>query len=503
MKTTLPPPYPLTHIYTTLQHLGSLSPLLSNLQTKLLKDILLPLLSPPYCLKISKTTSDWLAIIKLDLVEFRNAEDVLSDISTILDFIGTMVYPRVTSHLEGSRLEFMKGLHSATWNAVLRELVVPSLPSTLAGVRGWLDLLLQAVEVESSTSPKGVRESPGENPAKRPVVKQFFETSAGTTWANHRRQRIGEEVRKLVLGGWGGWEGMEVEMEKVVVVEVEVDVDLSPSSVDSNQRGEITHLGKSNEDEGEGEEDCGWGFENDPPAEGSGSGVAMKPANPPPQDTEMVIEDGDERDFEAPSGDQPANEPSSVTSNGGPKPAEEEGWDFELSSQHAAQPKSVPKKPVKEAKKLAKKVALAKAKAAEEAEEREDENASGERSPNIGSGSVASMLGSLLGESGNDQLRDVQPEENIRTGKVDDEWGWEEPETSAPPLVTTRHRGGAVSETGSKAVHGESPEAPKKTVLREETRVVREKMLVSRACEKLMDLVERAVRECRDLQSAS
>ena len=311
-------------------------------------------------------------------------------------------------------------IHSAVMQTTLDKVILPAMPTSLSTVPTWLDLVRSAVEIEEA---QGKSEE---------IVKRFFDHTAGEAWANQRRKRIAEEVRRLVLGGWGGWEAKEAEREKEISMVVEVEVDeLEPI--------ESTELAKPTEKVESKETDAfGWGFDDSPKAE-------MK---------EDPLVEGDGWDFD----DSPQAGPSSPRKeNNGHNEEAADGWDFDdpIETPPVEQPKPILAKPAREAKRLGKKVAKVKAV--------QEDDPWGSGSESMPSTSAA-------------------PEPETAT----DGWGWDEPESepaTAPEPV--------------KPVVAE--EQVKRKVLKEEKRLIRETFLVSRACDKVVDIAERVLRESKEV----
>ncbi|RSH89597.1 hypothetical protein EHS25_002148 [Saitozyma podzolica] len=355
---SVPPPYPLDHTYNVLHRLGSLPPLLHTLRNHLVRDIIRHLLEGDKTWRLDVSTSESLSILRLHSSPPRQPSEILGDISKLLQTVAEVVVPPSSLDLP-ERATFIHDLRHAIYTAVLEHVILPAMPSSLASIQGWLDLLLQAVDCEGG--------SPGEG--AEAVIQPFFANEAGSAWANQRRRRVAEEARKLVLGGWGGWEAVVKDREKevTVVVEVEVEEEALPAVSASDHAKE-----KTDDDE------FGWGFED----ESSPSKVQTTQKNGHGNNGEGQVmdvdaaaneEEGwgfDEPDQAGPSSprldqNQQAADKASISDEAGG-----EGWDFDMEETPVPKPAPVVK-PAREAKKLGKK--LAKSKAAETAEPAESQ----------------------------------------------------------------------------------------------------------------------------------
>ena len=167
-------------------------------------------------------------------------------------------------------------------------------------------------------------------------VKSFYENQAGQSWANQRRSQVGEQVRKLIVDGWAGWEAVSISRDKEISVVVEVEVD-EEEDVDMDTKAEIDNpipalkaetssfpapAAKSAKTDNEEEE--GWEFEE--PV------TLAQPEAGPSSPRRIATEDADD------------------------------GWAFDddLSTPAPAPAPIKAPKPTREAKKLGKKVAKAK-----------------------------------------------------------------------------------------------------------------------------------------------
>lgn len=320
------------------------------------------------------------------------------------------------------------------------------MPSSLPAVPKWLELIHRALDIEEKHSADEFKA----------IVKPFFEVEAGRAWANQRRCRVAEEARKLIVGGWGGWEAKEAEREREVTVVVEVEVDDEVEAASAIEKEE------------ENPDAFGWGFEDDSAAKKEvAETVPSAGAAGESDDANMDAEDGwgfDESAQAGPSSPRTApTEPNGRTANS--DEGEGDGWDFDdTTAAPAPEPlKPVLAKPAREAKRLGKKVAKVKA-------EVEDDP--------WGSGSESTAPAPV-----------AQPLQQDEPEPQHDGWGWEEPlQTPAAPEPATEKA---------------APVRIKRKELKEEKKTIRETFLISRACDKLVDMAERVLREAKDLESTS
>lgn len=431
-RPSVPPPYSVSQVYSTLSAFGTLTSTLNTLRTKIVRDVLPLLVGGEW--KASQDISEMTSTFRLEKVDKQRPAGILQNVSSLLSFINTTISPPSKTPLP-ERDIFLADVQSSIFRSVLDNVLITSMPSSLSAIPTWLETVHSALDLEQQYSV-------GDQVA---VIGPFFETQAGETWANQRRRRVGEDVRKLIIGGWGGWEAREAEREKEVVMVVEVEVD-EPDPTDV--------AGESNGTKAKDDDGFGWGFDDEKEAE--------KEAEPKSTKETAIDVDADEWGFDdTPQAGRSSPRQSPKVSNGKHSTEDEsmgDGWDFE---DPVAAPASPPKpvatpKPAREAKRLGKKVAKAKAVV------EDDPWASGNES------TTAS----------------IPPSEPVaETG-----WGWDEPEPQ--PVVPADEEVKPV-------------ERVKRKELKEEKRTMRETFLVSRACDKLVDMAERVLQEAKELSSSS
>jgi centromere/kinetochore protein ZW10 len=266
----------------------------------------------------------------------------------------------------------------------------------------------------------------------------------------------------------------EREKEVTVVVEVEVEEEATQAVSVSDQAKEKT------DDDG-----FGWGFED----ESSPSKVQRIHKNgdgnngeEPVMDVDAAADEGEGWGFDDPDQAGPSSPRSGQDNQVADKAsigdeAEGEGWDFDMEETPVAKPAPVVK-PAREAKKLGKK--LAKSKAAETTEPAESQE--GWASDQSRSESAISSRPNLKVDTGKHSTN----RRKVVHAQAHAQDGWDDWADDDQPAK------------GSSPVKSKM----KKTVFKEQKRVIVERLLVSRACDKLLEIAERVLREVQELRSA-
>ena len=422
--------------------------MLHNLRIHFVRDIIEPLVTGAW--RVRYSNADNVSLLRLEHVEeTRSPSDILEDISAVLTFVKESVYPAPSSPVL-EREGFLSEIQSATFRALLGHVILTAMPSNLSNIPMWLELVQRASKLEDKNM-----SSPDSS-----IIRQFFESEAGTAWANQRRRRITEETRKLVLGGWGGWEAKEAHREKEVVMVVEVEID------DEDNDMEMVNASGQQPTTSVNDDGFGWGFEND---KAKATEVA---------DSGMDIDHGWGFDNEQSSAGPSNPRDSPKKTNGNVSASTEDvgdGWDFEDPIAPASVPEPpkpiIPAKPTREAKRLGRKVAKVTSIV--------DDDPWGSASE-----SVDDRPNSTMGPS-----MDAQSHIGGAAPTADDWGGWAGSEKYAKTL-------------GPKKVAVKFPKARRKE-LKEDTRMIKETFLVSRACEKLVDIADRVLQEAQDLSSTT
>ena len=460
----MPPPYSLEQVYTALSAINAIAPTLAGLRENITADVVAPIVSGRW--SVEADTTDSVSTLRLAKADSQQPKAILGSISTLLDSIPSKIFPALSVSLP-ARETFLAEINTAILEQVLEQVILSSMPAALSSVPSWLEIVHDALGVEEKHLVQG----------QRAVIKPFFETRAGEAWANQRRQRVDEDVRKLVIGGWGGWEAREAEREKDITMVVEVEVEPEPE-------GDVTLAGNGTAEGGEGDDSFGWGFDDEKDKKGSSTDVSMFTADDgaqPSAASNVAAEDdgwgfGEEETETTASAPEPAPAPPSD------EPAED-GWDFDdpMGAPEPVAPAPPPPtaKPAREAKKLGKKVAKA-AKVKSQAEE-DDPWGSGIESPPRAPSPLPMAI--------------EQPEQaavGTSPQVQDDGWGWDEPESqtdqASAPVETT--------------MAPPTPPKKKQSILEEQRRTIRETFLVSRSCDKLVEIADRVLKEISDSISA-
>jgi hypothetical protein len=291
-----------------------------------LKELVGPLLSGTYSL--TRESSDTTDTLRLVASSQRDSKDILVDLATLFSFVDSTVFPPISIASE-TRTSYLAILRSSTSELLLSTLILPSVPSSLDDLPTWLDTVKSASEFEAS-------QSTSSEEMKLNSVRAFYNDRAGLSWANLRRSRIGDQVRRLIISGWEGWEAVSISRDKEISVVVEVEVeepedvtmedqstqDESDLAWESASQTQVVSSSTLQTKVGTDEEDGGWEFE-EPSAQ-----MEAGPSSPRRISTEEA----------------------------------DDGWAFD-DDLSAPAPAPVPvkaPKPTREAKKLGKKVAKAK-----------------------------------------------------------------------------------------------------------------------------------------------
>ncbi|WWC85501.1 uncharacterized protein L201_000365 [Kwoniella dendrophila CBS 6074] len=497
---TTPPPqfepstsshYSLAEIYAALSRLGLLQETLQSLSNRLQKEIIQPVVVTSH--KISLSTAEKLSILRLEPNTDSSTSTVLEGVKTILDFTSNTIIPSFSSSdTSGIRDQFLESLHKSAFQSILDFVILPSLPPTLSGISDWLSTIQQAVQVESSFSKAG-----------NEVIKPFFENEAGISWAQQRRYAIADQVRQLILGGWGGWESTEKEQEREVINYIEVEVDdepiIPPVSSKTGTKGEedfgrgfdkspkqdrvdipavkpdVTKV-ESDQAEDINMEDDGWGFEESSSSSAAGPSSPRK-ASPPPPDVPMIEDEEDGWDL-----DPSPPTPSSIAE---PEP------EIAKVSEPVQAPK--PSKPAREAKRLGKRVAKVK----------QEEEYDPWASPDPGEDPIKLANGNHHVTNPPVKITSslTPPHSAPKQDEGEEGWGWDDDTTSAPIMKDSKKEIPDVS-----ALIPPAPESQmhpqKRKEIREEKSVIKELYLVSTACETLVNIAQSILYDINQLKSS-
>ncbi|WVQ64596.1 uncharacterized protein L199_002763 [Kwoniella botswanensis] len=473
---TTSPHYPLKDIYSALSKLSLLDDLLKTVSKRIQRDLIRPIVSSTHTITISST--DKLSLLRLEPSPDTSPQKVLENIKSILSFTLNTIFPPSSDLPE--RAAFVSSLTNSAFQSILDFLILPSLPPALTDAPTWLETLRQATEVESEFCQEGSQ-------SQSRLIRPFFETEAGSTWAQQRRYTIADEVRRLILGGWGGWESVVKEKEREVIsyVEVEVDVEDDAPMVVKSQK--------------DGEEDFGWGFDDSTsPKNNMNTAKVEEQGN---QDVNME-DDGWGFDESSIASAGPSSPPR--PSNPPPEQVEDEadGWDLDPSPSHSApsaEPKPTatpvpaptpkPARPAREAKRLGKKVAKVK--------HEEEYDPWGSPDPDEDTKKAT---------NGNDHHPQtpspIEPDKVVSSPSIvkqdnaDDGWGWDDDSTPAPAPST-----GTTSASTDIPVLNVPSKPTKRKEVREEKSLVIERYLVSTSCETLVDIAKSVSKDIEELES--
>ena len=425
------PTYTLPRIYSALSSLRALEGPLRQLQSHIVEQLVTPLLRGQSTIKLD--TKDSVASLSFASATARTPTEILADLSTIFDFVKTSTFPEV-ANLHKERDRFLDELHDSTTRLLLSELVLPSLPPTRTDLPGWLATVQAAVEFESQSD---------SSRSSNNTLLSFYDNQAGSSWANLRRRRVAEQVRKLILDGWQGWEAVEISRDKEISVVVEVEVEQedepmpaakegieAPESAKATPVVDATTSSPSPDDTEE--EEGGWGFDED---------AQQKQAGPSSPKRHGQSDDLDD------------------------------GWAFDddLSTPAPAPAPVIAPKPTREAKKLGKRVAKAKL-----------PSPGDEDGDDAMQGSMHSISSSSRNSPEPSSMPPPPPPPPSGPNESMDWEAWDDEKTTMKPAS--------------------KPKAKRKE-LREEKRTIKETFLVSKACETLLGYAEEVLRDSREVQA--
>lgn len=442
-------------LYSALSRLRALEGPLRQLQVQIVEQLITPLLRGQSTIKLD--SNDTTATLHLISATARTPTEILADLSSIFDYMKSSAFPESPT-VQSERDLFFADLHGSTTRLLLSELVLPSLPPTRADLPTWLATVQAAVGFESESKSTGSSSS-------NDTLLAFYDNQAGSSWANLRRRRVADQVRKLILDGWEGWEAVEISRDKEISVVVEVEVEdedepmpmplPTPPTQESNAETTVSKDAGSSTNSASTsttpsspevtEEEAGWGFDEDA-----------------------------QQESQAQAG------PSSPKRNGGQSDDVDDGWAFDddLSTAAPVPAPVIAPKPTREAKKLGKRVA--KAKAPSSGDDHEDDaiaiqgHGQGGSIHNTRSSSRTTSDASSMPPPAIPVPARVTPNESM-------DWeAWDDEKTSPKTSV--------------------KPKAKRK-VLKEEKRTIEETFLVSKACETLLGLAEEVLRDAQEIQA--
>ncbi|WVN86029.1 uncharacterized protein L203_101187 [Cryptococcus depauperatus CBS 7841] len=353
-----PPSYALSAILTSLSSLSLLSELLENMAARISREIVIPLVSQHCQIDIicEQRTSTLISVRSN-----ATPQDVLTGVKKLLDFIHNIVFPPTINLRE--RQTWLEKVTISTFQSLLSRLLIPSIPSSTAGLPQWLDLLQSSLAIESSfwVDPASSRNG---------VLQTFWHNQAGREWATKQQYDTADAVRTLVLVEWRNWVEKEEKREREVVSVVEIEVDdgelfelgtqarIPNHSIESLDGGFLSNDAQRGEDIEEG-----WGF-NDTEVINRNDVDDTENKNPSTRAQEqggLDEDDGwgfDDNDALSASGIESFNSLDTQSKTQSHLPVQQPTRDDELNSslQLPASP-SIPNKPPKEAKRLGRKVA--------------------------------------------------------------------------------------------------------------------------------------------------
>lgn len=271
--------YGLAQLCEALQDVGILQQLLSQLQAKMLRDLVDPILSSRSLVPEGYRAGDR----KLRFASELGASltDLVSGIRDLFDFTKAAFSK---SQGLGVVTSFLSSFRIALYEQVLATLVIPSMPRNLAELPPWMEEVTRCASWE--------QESAGNSSTL--VLHRFLAEQLGRDWlACHWAAGL-LDTRSLVYEGWRSWESRVEQRNSDVGATSKADVD--------------------------GTEE-GWGFDDD-----------LHHVDPAPVRSQPN-EDGDGWDFDDLAPATPASAPAPLAK---PKPAREaKRLGRKLASKHA------------------------------------------------------------------------------------------------------------------------------------------------------------------------
>ncbi|WVQ76901.1 hypothetical protein IAR50_006575 [Cryptococcus sp. DSM 104548] len=510
LETTPTPQYSQATILQALSSLGLLSQSLQSLQSQLLEDVVNPIMTSRYTANLSSSEGEAFLSTEPSASAVGEAQ-VLEGVRSFLSFLSSNLIPDSIPLPETS--SFLRSTTTSTLQALLDDFILPLLPSSPAVLPAWISLLQTALEIESS--------QPGSSLSfKEGPISRFFQSQAAIEYATKRRYDSAELVRGLVLRGWHGWEGFKWEREREVVGVVEVMVIDDEEAEDQSASAEKEEPGKV-EDNGV-EEDDGWGFDEPvsiPPkeeevtteaAEDDGWGfdepIALSKSESDPDP--IAIPSSGFTPPEPPKSIKPPREAKRLGKKAVKKPKEHDPWDpapdaaptpsevSEASSSRPETPASVT--PVSEQETNGNGVGIV--------------EAGFEPKPKPKAPREAKRLGKKVGKQAKKEYDPWDVDAPVAapapvpaptplsasdsspalTEETEEGWGWEKDTAVAPvPVEVPAIKEDVVS----------SPKKRKRSVLKEERKVVKEVYQVSKGCEELLTIARGLLQEVHDLKS--
>ncbi|EKC97779.1 hypothetical protein A1Q2_07978 [Trichosporon asahii var. asahii CBS 8904] len=203
-----------------LQGLDILGQCLAQLQTRILRELVTPLVSSRSLVSEGYGS-------ELRELRFKQKGDasLIEVVSSIRDLV------RFVTHALPSPLEavssFLSTFSEALYHRVLQEVVIPSIPRELNKLPPWLSDVRQCASWERGES----------EDSHKQVLQRFLDDQAGTRWLESHRAEGLLETRSLVFDGWKDW-----------------DFRLEETKRPTSSRPEENAI----------ERDDGWGFDDEP-----------------------------------------------------------------------------------------------------------------------------------------------------------------------------------------------------------------------------------------------
>lgn len=240
-KAGSPPTFALGDLCSSLDALGNLHGILSDLYSRIIRNVVEPFLEHPTWRPVKQAGDKELSLVTT-VVPPQAPLDVIENVKTVLQFVRDTLPP--PCHSLGSRLQ------AGAFNLVLDRILVPGMPPSLSSLPEWLHTARAAAEWEASL---------GSHDPSTMVVAHFMNSKAGQVWLNKRRIVLLRQARRIAYDDWSTWTSKQVDLG---VVQPPVQQPASDTT--------------ANDDD-----EDGWGFDDDPRQLSTGTGTGTAISSPP------------------------------------------------------------------------------------------------------------------------------------------------------------------------------------------------------------------------------
>lgn len=255
--------YSVPQLFTALSRLGVLPPLLRDLQARLIRAVVHPLVDgeASHAERIQSSSSDTL---QLNANPHQQPIDVVNNLKDVLLFVANQVYPPPSSEPETAiQQQFVSEIRGESFRYVLDHLLLPAMPTSTSRLPAWVDLVHQSAEWEQQLA-KGTHSTT--------VLGSFLDTDAGERWILERQRVLLRQGRRFVYEGWAAWTWKDVEVK-----ETEPTISAAVAEVTEPEMGDDDGWGFDEDDQqpprtepsavvaDDSEENDGWDFDDEAP----------------------------------------------------------------------------------------------------------------------------------------------------------------------------------------------------------------------------------------------